>query len=400
MKKIAFVIPWFAADIPGGAEMLCRETTRDLKMSGVDVEILTTCIQMFGGDWTKNYYKEGIEIINDVPVRRFKITGKRNKTAFDEVNIKLMSGQKISRKEEMIFIDNQFDCPELYEYIKENQDDYTAFVYIPYMFATTYYGIKACPEKAVMIPCFHEEAYIYLKIFYDTFSSVAGMLFNAEPEAVLADRVYDTSHIEKVVPGCVMDIDITSNAQAFRDKYKINDPFILYAGRKDAGKNISFLLRCFEVYKRCNRNNLKLVFIGGGDLLVPKDIEKDVYDLGFVSKEDKYNAHAAALLLCQPSTHESFSIVIMDSWLCGRPVLVPEACDVTTNFVKKSNGGYYFRDYREFEACVNYTMEHPDIAAKMGEQGGKFVRENFNRETVCNKYIELFEKLEARNSQK
>ena len=54
---------------------------------------------------------------------------------------------------------------------------------------------------------------------------------------------------------------------------------------------------------------------------------------------------AAASLLCQPSHNESFSLVIMESWLCGRPVLVSSQCAVTKDFAKRSNGGLYFKDY-------------------------------------------------------
>ena len=44
---------------------------------------------------------------------------------------------------------------------------------------------------------------------------------------------------------------------------------------------------------------------------------------------------AAASLLCQPSHNESFSLVIMESWLCGRPVLVSSQCAVTKDFAKR-----------------------------------------------------------------
>ena len=60
--------------------------------------------------------------------------------------------------------------------------------------------------------------------------------------------------------------------------------------------------------------------------------EKTSDDLGFVDIQDKYDITAAATLLCQPSKNESFSIVIMESSLCGRPVLVHEACEVTKHF--------------------------------------------------------------------
>ena len=158
--------------------------------------------------------------------------------------------------------------------------------------------------------------------------------------------------------GIGMDTEITGNAERFRNKYKIDMPFMLYAGRKDSGKNVDMLLRYFEQYTKRNDTELQLVLIGGGTVRVPQNIKDRVHDLGFVETQDKYDAYAAAEFLCQPSKNESFSLVIMESWLCGRPVLVHGDCAVTKNFVQESNGGLYFNNYFEFEGCMDYFLSN------------------------------------------
>ena len=397
MKKIAFVIPWYAEKIPGGAEMETREVTKHLREAGMNVEILTTCVKEFVSDWGVNYYPEGTETILGVPVRRFKVK-KRDAKAFDEVNIKLMNGILISDEEEQIFINEMVNSPALYKYISEHKDEYTAFVYIPYMFGTTYFGIKACPEKAVMIPCFHDEAYVYMKIFRELYSQAAGMIFNARPELELTERVYDTENVEKIVMGIGMDVDLKTDPVAFRKKFGINEPFIIYAGRKDMGKNVHTLLKYFGEYKKRNPSDLKLVLIGGGKIDIPESAAKDVIDLGFVDIQDKYDACGAAEFLCQPSKNESFSLVIMESWLCGRPVLVHEHCEVTKNFVRESSGGLYFGDYFEFEGCLDYFLNNKDISAAMGLNGRQYVLRNFDWNIIIDRYREFFEKIEARQA--
>lgn len=397
MKKIAFVIPWYAEKIPGGAEMETREVTKHLREAGMNVEILTTCVKEFVSDWGVNYYPEGTETILGVPVRRFKVK-KRDAKAFDEVNIKLMNGILISDEEEQVFINEMVNSPALYKYISEHKDEYTAFVYIPYMFGTTYFGIKACPEKAVMIPCFHDEAYVYMKIFRELYSQAAGMIFNARPELELTERVYNTENVEKIVMGIGMDVDLKTDPAAFRKKFGINEPFIIYAGRKDMGKNVHTLLKYFGEYKKRNPSDLKLVLIGGGEIDIPESAEKDVIDLGFVDIQDKYDACGAAEFLCQPSKNESFSLVIMESWLCGRPVLVHEHCEVTKNFVRESSGGLYFGDYFEFEGCLDYFLNNKDISAAMGLNGRQYVLRNFDWNIIIDRYREFFEKIEARQA--
>lgn len=392
MKKIGFVVPWHGQNIPGGAEMALRGVTEHLHKAGISIEILTTCVREFTADWNENFHKPGLTEENGIPVRRFKVR-KRNVDAFNRVNIKLMNDELLTLAEEEIFCREMINSPDMYKYIEQHKNEYHCFVGIPYMFGSVYQMCKICPEKAVLIPCFHEEAYIYMDVFKKAFSSIQGMIFNAEPEKVLAERVYHTAGQKLITPGLGLDTGLVYDEERFRAKYDIWEPFILYAGRKDVGKNIYTLIRYFAEYKKRNKNNLKLVLIGGGSVKLPKSVHGDVYDLGFVPIQDKYDAYGAALTLCQPSKHESFSFVIMESWLCKRPVLVHKGCDVTKHFAVTSQGGFYFDNYFEFEGQVNYYIEHPDTASQMGENGRKFVLENFDWDIVTRKYIDFFEGL-------
>ena len=104
MKKIGFVIPWYADGIPGGAEMELREVAGHLHSAGVRLEILTTCVKEFGSDWSVNYYKDGDDsTANGITIKRFKVK-KRDTEAFDAVNAKLMRKAPVSPEEEDIFL--------------------------------------------------------------------------------------------------------------------------------------------------------------------------------------------------------------------------------------------------------------------------------------------------------
>ncbi len=392
MKTIAFVAPWFDDNIPGGAEMELREVSAHLHDSGAPVEILTTCVKEFGADWSVNFHKPGASVLKSgIPIRRFPVR-KRDTAAFDAVNLKLIQKQPITLEEEDIFLREMVNSPELYDYIRAHKDEYSVFVYIPYMFGTTYYGVQAAPEKAVLIPCFHDEGYAYFQRFREVFRQAAGMVYNARPEMELAERLYSFSetNVRQILMGIGMDTSISGDAARFREKFHMEKPFLLYAGRKDVGKNVPTLLQYFSEYRKRHDTDLQLVLIGGGSLEIPADIRGAVHDLGFVDAQDKYDACAAAELLCQPSKNESFSLVIMESWLCGRPVLVHDACAVTKNFAQESNGGLYFADYFEFEGCVDYILHHPETARIMGENGGAYVREHFDWGVITGKYMEFF----------
>ncbi|MBR2459835.1 MAG: glycosyltransferase family 4 protein [Clostridia bacterium] len=394
MKKIGFVIPWYSEKIPGGAEMELRGLTTHLHQSGFDLEILTTCVKEFSADWSVNHYRAKAERIHGFTVRRFKVR-KRNTRAFDNVNFKLLNSRSVTPEEQEIYVRESVNSPDLYEYMEKNKDSYSLFVFIPYMFGTTYYGMQVCPEKTVMIPCFHDEPYIYLDVFKPVFERIAGIIYHAQPEYELANRVFDLKSVRQAVLGEGVYTDLTSDGERFRRKFGIDSDFILYAGRKDKGKMVHILLRYYEEYKKRRTTDLKLVLIGGGDIKLPKKLvsEGSVIDLGFVDIQDKYDAQAAALALCQPSQFESFSLVIMESWLNRRPVIVNAGCAVTKSFASITNGGLYFSNYFEFEGVLDYLKEHPAEADRMGENGRNYVMENFAWDVIVDRYMRFFESI-------
>lgn len=395
MRKIGFVVPWFGMDIPGGAEAELRGLVKHISETGQEVEVLTTCVKSFNSDWNVNFHKEGVTIEDNICVRRFKIR-KRDTKKFDVVNYKLLNNQiPLTTEEEEIYVEEMVNSPKLCSYIRDNEKEYSIFVFIPYMFGTTYHGMAEVPQKSILIPCLHSESYIYMEVFKRLFSQIAGMIFHSKPESELAHSVYDLSKVDARVLGEGVYTDFEYVAERFRKKYNIHEPFVLYAGRKDSGKNVDMLLKYFEQYiKRHKQTSLLLVLIGGGEIEIKKTIADRVYDLGFIDIQDKYDAYAAAELLCQPSKNESFSLVIMESWLCGRPVLVHGGCAVTKNFVQESNGGLYFENYCEFEGCLDYFFNNKNIASEMGRLGGEYVKRNFSWDVITKRYLKYFEEIE------
>ena len=372
--------------------MELRGLVEHLHEAGVELEVLTTCVKEFASDWNVDFYKAGMDDIRGISVRRFKVR-KRDTQAFDAVNYKLMNRIPVNAQEESVYIKEMVNSPDLYKYMEENKEAYSLFVFIPYMFGTTYYGSLVCPEKSVLIPCLHDESYAYMGIFKEAFSKLAGIIYHAQPEYDLANRIYDLSSVRQAVLGEGVYTDIAFEKQRFIEKFQIDAPFILYAGRKDAGKNVHTLINYFCEYKRRNNNDLKLILIGGGKIGIPEAFKRDILDLGFVDIQDKYDACSAAAFLCQPSANESFSLVIMESWLCERPVLVNESCAVTRHFAVDTHGGLYFGNYFEFEGCVDYYLEHPEIADIMGKNGSEYVKENFAWDVIVERYMEFFKSI-------
>ena len=391
--KIAFVIPWYGEDISGGAESECRKTAENLFKRGVNVEILTTCVKAFESDWSKNFYKEGEYKVNDIPVKRFKVE-KRDAQTFNRINYKLMNGLPVSLKEEKIFIKEMINSDNLYKFIETNKLNYY-FIFIPYMFSTTYWGARIHPERSIIIPCLHNESYAYMNIYKEIFEKVRAIIFHTKSELALAEKLYNLKETKPFLLGEGIDTEFKFEGKRFREQNNLkSNPFILYAGRKTEEKNTHLLISYFTLYKKRNNNDLKLVLMGTGKIEIPHKVKDDIFDLGFLTLQDKYDAYGAATLFCQPSLKESFSIVIMESWLTETPVLVHSGCPVTKEHILASQGGLYFADYPEFEECINYFLNNPEMRKKMGENGRRYVLENFSWDKIILHYKKLFSEWE------
>lgn len=396
MVKIAFVTPWYGEHAAGGMETITRQTVSRLHKAGFDVEVLTTCIRDFQADWSKNYYRPGLDHFDGVPVRRFAVE-KRDKAAFDRVNLQLMQNRPVSTRDEQIFLDEMFRCPTLFDFMQERQRDYL-FFFVPYMFATTYRGAQICPARSAIIPCLHDEGYAHLSIFRRIMPAVRAQLFFVQAERRLSEQLYGAPprQIRAVVGGGVDD-DVQADAQRFRVKYDLHDPFFIYAGRKEAGKNVPQLLDYWRRYSGDRHHAPKLVLIGKGEL--PYSADDGIVDLGFIPAQDKRDAYAAAAALVQPSLNESFSLVIMESWLMQTPVLVHGHCGVTREHVLRANGGLYYTNYPEFAATVDYLLQYPSIRLKMGQNGRTYVLQNYRWPHIVEQYSAIIRRMQAEGTQ-
>ncbi len=386
--RIAFVCPRYGIGASGGAAIHVEWLAKHLKEAGLEIEVLTTCAKdHFGWD---NYYPAGEEDIEGIKVRRFRVDD-RDTIVFLRIQNLIMAGEKVSHDDQVKWSKESVNSASMYKYIRRASGDYDYFVFIPYMFGTTINGSKVCPEKSILIPTLHDEIYAYLDIFKDMFQRFRGIMFSTPPELGFGKKLYELSDEKVAIVALGFDEKREASAERFQRRYEIGD-FCLYIGRRETGKNTPLLVDYFRMHKKYNQNALKLAFIGSGELAIPEDSEEDILDLGYVSNEDKYDAHAAAMFLCQPSVNESLSIVMMESWLAGVPVLAHSGCAVTKFHCRKSNGGLYFGDYFEFEECLNYFLNNREQTSMMGANGKKYVKENYSWDRVVQRFKDALEK--------
>jgi len=391
---LAFVVPWYGRDIPGGAEAECRATARALRDRGVPVEILTTCARDHASPWA-DHHPDGVTEDDGFVVRRFKVRP-RDPERYGHLQWRLTLGGTLTSHEEEDFVRESINSNDLYAYLAGERDRYW-YAFIPYCFGTTWEGALVAPERSLLIPCLHDEPFAHLKWTRRVLRLVRAVCFHVPAERALAETLAGADAERFPLVGEGVDPPLPGDGERFRRKHRVLDPFVLYAGRKAPEKNTPLLVEYFARYKLTHPNSrLKLVLIGAGGVRIPPRLSADILDLGFIPAPDKADAYAAALALCQPSLLESFSLVMMEAWLSGVPALVHGGCRVTRDHCLASNGGLFFEDYFEFVEALELLAGDAALRRRMAEAGRAYVLASYTWNRVTDNYLAVLRRLGAR----
>lgn len=391
--KICFVVQRYGEEVNGGAEVHAKQLAEHVaEYTEHTVEVATTKAIDYV-TW-KNEYEADEEIVNGLKVYRFPVVNERVQEKFNKVSEKVASGQASAVEQENWMKLQGPECPALIDWLRDNKDNYDRFVFLTYLYYTTYYGLQAVGKKAVLIPTAHEEWTIHIPMFRNMFELPGAFFYNTTEEKELVNRLFNTREIPDNggIGGVGVEVPDNVSADAFREKYGIKDKFIIYVGRIDENKCCPELFTYFREYKNRHKDSsLKLVLAGKEIIKVPK--ANDIISLGFISEEDKFNAIAASEFLVLPSRFESLSIVVLEAMKLKRPVLVTAGCNVLVGHCIRSNAALYYNGYYEFEGCMDYLLSHKAECALMGENGIRYVDTNYSWKNIVDRLSGILESL-------
>jgi len=388
-EKIAFVCQRYGLEVNGGAEAECRMYAERL-VPYYEVEVLTTCALDYT-TWA-NHYPVGETVLNGVTVRRFPVTRERDMETFNRVSQAVIDPRHTDETE-AAWMDAQGPyCLPLVEYLNAHAKDYKAVLFMTYLYYTTARGIMADCQSRILIPTAHDEWPIYQRQFRDVFSKADRLIYNAPAEKEFVEKLFPAT---KEKPSVTVGAGVTppkENLPEVSARFGVGSPYICYAGRIDESKGCKKLFDYFIRYKTTHAFPLKLILIGKAVMDIPK--HEDIVALGFVPEEEKYAVMKEAQAFAIASDYESLSIVLLESMMMETPVLVNGACAVLRDHCIRSNAGLYFENYEEFEATLDYLLEHKDICRQMGQNGRQYVKENFQWSTIIEKIRGLIERPE------
>lgn len=385
-EKIALVNQRYGLEVNGGSELYCRQLAEKLK-DVYDVDVITTCALDYT-TWA-NYYPEGESEINGIKVIRFKNEKVRDQKAFDKISEKVLGGVHTD-EEEKLWIEMQGPySPKAVKYIKEHASDYHVVIFITYLYYITACGLAGGDiENAFHLPTAHDERPVYLRHYKQVFENPKGIIYLTPEEKEFCEKKFDVADIPSVVTGAGVDTPEESELFDAKERYGL-DNYMIYAGRIDESKGCGTLFNYFTEYKKRNGGDLKLVLIGKAVMDIPK--RDDIVHLGFVSDVEKFSLIRDSRLLVLASEFESLSMVVLESMVYGRPVLVNGKCMVLRGHCRRSNAGLYFENYFEFEGALSYILTHEKEYAIMSENGKRYVSENYRWDVIVERTCSLID---------
>ena len=413
--KIAFIVQRYGAEILGGSEYHCRLVAEHLS-DRHEVEVLTTCAQ----DYTtwENVYQQGSDRIRGVTVRRFANAQPRDLASFNDYSDWIFANPHTTGDEEKWLKQQGPWCPALIEYLEQKHTSYDALIFFTYLYAPTVLGLRVDPKRSILVPTAHDEPAIRLDLYKSVFAQPAAIAYNTSVErGFLRSRFSIPANTEDVV-GCGVDlppyrVDLARTTPShddqqgegesdgtgslsprlvrgavFRRRHRLYGPFALYGGRIDPGKGCEELIEYFSSYA-AQQGDATLALMGAKLMPIPE--EPFIRFAGMLTESERLEALEAATVVVVPSPYESLSLLALEAFAVGTPVVANARSDVLTDHCQRSNAGLYYADRDEFVECLRLLVGDDDLRARMGRNGQRYVRDNYSWETILSKYERLIE---------
>ena len=389
--KLAVVVQRYGAELNGGAELHARYVSEHLARHG-DVEVLTTCARDYI-TW-ENEFEPGLDQVNGLTVRRFPVSRVRNTDDFGRRSERVFR-RKHSLADELTWLDSEGPkSPALVNYVRDHATAYDYFLFFSYRYYHAYHGIRQVASRSVLVPTAERDPALGLAIFGPTFRAVRAIMYNSFEERALIQGVSSNQHVPGVVVGIGSDVPSRASSRRFRQRRNFSRRFAIYVGRIDENKGCAELFDHFQRYARTN-SRLDLVLIGNAVMSVPS--HPRIHHLGFVPDDEKFDAMVAADVLIMPSYFESLSMVTLEAWAMGVPVLVNGRCDVLRGQAVRANAGLYYTTYDEFSETLRLLETNRRLRQRFGANGRQYFRHHYTWPVIEQKYLDMLHQLQLEN---
>jgi glycosyltransferase involved in cell wall biosynthesis len=398
--KICHVVPIYLPGILPGCSKYVRDISKELAKWGHHLTVLTSNA-VTGRGWVDplfgKYSSKKEEMINGVRVKRLKTQWQMTSTnyllnrafgRFFPSSIRNISAL-LSAGPYLPNLKKEFENGK-YEVIHV-----TAFPFA--LVSLVWKACKALGKPFVCTPLIHfEDPNHRNPLLWKALKDAAAVVAcsNYEKERMTRMGIHP-SKIHLIPMGINLDEWGDSDGERFRKKYGLTGKrLLLFVGTKNYNKGATHLLEAMGKIGR-HMQDVMLVSLGlTTEEWKKKKIalhETHLLDLGYVSEEEKKDAFDACDLFAMPSRYDSFGIVYLEAWRCGKPVIGAKVGAIPEVIEEGKDGLLVeFGEVDQLASAIISLLNNPDLCREMGEAGRKKVIDKFNWQKNIGKIEEVF----------
>jgi glycosyltransferase involved in cell wall biosynthesis len=361
--RVAVVVQRYGA-VTGGAEALARSVVERLSRYW-EVTVLTTCAKDHL-TWA-NALPPGSSTRDGVRVRRFPTRQPRNMRSLNILSRRLF-GTSLDRGDEEGWVAKQGPlAPGLWRHLAEESHRYDGFLAFTYLYASTVWSVPLVGRRALVVPTVHDEPPLAFGVYEDVFRRPSVLFPSTPEEDALISRRFP-HHARTRVVGAGIEAPARMDPRRFRRRFAVSRPYLLYVGRVEAGKGIPELLSFYASLRDAEPEAPDLVLAGDASLTVSG---VGVRTLGRITESDKWDALAGATAVVVPSPLESLSLLALEAFAVGAPVVGNGHSDVVQGQLERSGAGCVYRDAASFRDAVRAVSRGRSSLARKGRAYAK-----------------------------
>ena len=386
--KVLHVIP-IISNRYGGPAAVCNELTRELVRQGIEVTILTTCLD----------YPSGLlNVTPDVPIEMDGV-----KIYYFSVQFRpfVMSMQMCSflwreiQAFDLLHIHGVYRFPQIFSAWCARKNS------IPYMVR---------PHGSLDPYIFYQKRNKFLKRIYEFLFAMpmlrkaTAIHFTTTEEQRLTDFLNISDHGIVVPNGVELSrYNMLPRFGSFREKWgiKSDESVILFLGRINFKKGLDLLIPAFaKIIEK--KIKIKLIIAGPDNDYYKKkvqqwinraDVNNDVIFTNMLHGNDVLSAYVDADLFVLPSYSENFGIAVVEAMACGCPVVISNHVNIWQE-VDMANAGLVTRcNVNELFDAMQILLSNRQLRHDMGLAGKMLVQKKYSWEKIASELTKHYNSL-------
>lgn len=194
-------------------------------------------------------------------------------------------------------------------------------------------------------------------------------------------------------------------SEQFFQRYTLPHHFLLYVGRQDPYKGLSYLVQAYALLPKALQQTYTLVIAGKTDLryigevrclIEKRGLQQRILFLDYIPDADLPLLYSAATLLVQPSLYEGFGLPPLEAMACGTPVVYADTSSLT-EIIGSAGFAASPASAKSLASGIRELLENEHLRYSFSEKG-IWHAQRYSWQNVAQKILGIYEKVTRENS--